>query len=55
MRDRIMQHLNAAFEGAKDYKPSKKDWLASHWSGFMSPAQVCVCGGGGVTCIKFTK
>lgn len=37
------QHLSilgTEFESAKEYKPSKKDWLASHWQGFYSPAQL---------------
>lgn len=40
MYDKIMATLNTAFDAAKDYKPQKKDWLASHWHGFMSPAQL---------------
>ncbi len=54
VHDRIQKLLNESFEAAKDYKPQPKDWLASHWEGFMSPAQVwigcgcysmCSCGG----------
>ena len=55
------QHLSilgTEFESAKEYKPSKKDWLASHWQGFYSPAPLsrirntgraaeCPAGGGG--------
>lgn len=37
---KISSTLDVEFEGAKSYKPSKKDWLASHWEGFMSPAQL---------------
>lgn len=37
---KISSILDTEFEGAKSYVPSKKDWLASHWEGFMSPAQM---------------
>lgn len=40
IHDNIQRLLNAEFDGAKEYKPSAKDWLASHWSGFKSPAQL---------------
>lgn len=40
IHDNIQLKLNEAFEGAKDYQPKAKDWLASHWQGFMSPAQL---------------
>lgn len=36
----ILQQLGTEFEAAKDYKPNTKDWLASHWQGFHSPAQM---------------
>lgn len=39
VHDKIQAELGAAFEAAKDYKPAKRDWLASHWDGFMSPVQ----------------
>jgi 2-oxoglutarate dehydrogenase E1 component len=38
--DRVQQKLAEAFEASRDYKPRAKDWLASHWEGFMSPAQM---------------
>ncbi|GIL90737.1 hypothetical protein Vretimale_15815 [Volvox reticuliferus] len=40
IHDKVQTLLNDAFEAAKDYRPQKKDWLASHWHGFMSPAQM---------------
>lgn len=36
---KVQEILNREFEAAKSYVPQKKDWLASHWEGFMSPAQ----------------
>jgi 2-oxoglutarate dehydrogenase E1 component len=38
--DRVQTKLSEAFEASRDYKPRAKDWLASHWEGFMSPAQM---------------
>ena len=29
--------LEAAYTGAKDYKPNKADWLEGHWSGLKQP------------------
>ena len=40
MHDRVQGLLAAEFDAAKEYKPSAKDWLASHWHGFLSPAQM---------------
>ena len=40
MHDRVQGLLATEFDAAKDYKPSAKDWLASHWHGFLSPAQM---------------
>lgn len=40
IHDNIQAKLNEAFDAAKDYQPKAKDWLASHWQGFMSPAQL---------------
>ena len=40
MHDKIQTTLSAAFDMGKDYKPAARDWLASHWEGFMSPAQL---------------
>ncbi|KAL4441839.1 hypothetical protein ABPG77_003755 [Micractinium sp. CCAP 211/92] len=37
--DKVQKLLHDAFEGAKDYKPKKGDWLSSYWAGFMSPHQ----------------
>ena len=33
MADEYGQALEAAFEGAKDYKVNKADWLEGHWAG----------------------
>jgi len=38
--DKILATLNTEFDAGKSYVPKKKDWLASHWQGFMSPAQL---------------
>lgn len=38
--DKILTTLNTEFELGKAYVAKKKDWLASHWEGFMSPAQL---------------
>eukprot|EP00798_Chlamydomonas_sp_ICE-L_P027387 gene27387-4689_t len=40
IHDKILSTLNTEFDLAKDYKPQKKDWLASHWEGFYSPGQM---------------
>jgi 2-oxoglutarate dehydrogenase E1 component len=40
IHSKITQILNEEFEASKSYVPKKKDWLASHWEGFMSPAQL---------------
>lgn len=32
--------LNEEFEASKEYIPQKRDWLASHWTGFKSPEQI---------------
>jgi hypothetical protein len=40
VHDRIQELLAVEYEGAGNYKPAAKDWLASHWQGFMSPAQL---------------
>eukprot|EP00879_Flechtneria_rotunda_P007432 GHRR01007796.1.p1 GENE.GHRR01007796.1~~GHRR01007796.1.p1 ORF type:complete len:742 (+),score=239.80 GHRR01007796.1:134-2359(+) len=40
IHDRIQELLNQEYEAGRDYRPSAKDWLASHWQGFMSPAQL---------------
>jgi hypothetical protein len=37
--DKVQKMLHDAFEGAKEYKPKKGDWLSSYWAGFMSPHQ----------------
>ncbi len=34
MLDEYNQTLEAAYEGAKDYKVNKADWLEGHWAGF---------------------
>lgn len=40
VHDKVQNTLAEAFDSAKDHKPSPRDWLASHWEGFMSPAQL---------------
>ena len=40
VHDRVQDILNAEYEASRSYRPSTKDWLASHWQGFMSPAQL---------------
>ena len=40
IQDRTSSILSSEFEAAKDYTPSKKDWLSSHWTGFHSPLQM---------------
>ncbi|MEW5306228.1 MAG: hypothetical protein WDW36_008709 [Sanguina aurantia] len=40
LHKRILGLLEEAMEGSKEYTPQKRDWLASHWEGFMSPAQI---------------
>ncbi|KAJ8760315.1 hypothetical protein K2173_011868 [Erythroxylum novogranatense] len=37
---KVSSILNEEFVKSKDYIPQKKDWLASHWSGFKSPEQL---------------
>ncbi|PRW57990.1 2-oxoglutarate mitochondrial-like isoform B [Chlorella sorokiniana] len=37
--DKVQKMMHDAFEGAKEYKPKKSDWLSSYWAGFMSPSQ----------------
>eukprot|EP00878_Enallax_costatus_P004918 GHUV01005173.1.p1 GENE.GHUV01005173.1~~GHUV01005173.1.p1 ORF type:complete len:711 (+),score=203.05 GHUV01005173.1:2140-4272(+) len=40
VHDRIQEILNTEYDSSRNYRPSTKDWLASHWKGFMSPAQL---------------
>jgi 2-oxoglutarate dehydrogenase E1 component len=40
VHEKTLTTLASEFESSKDYKPTKKDWLASHWTGFYSPAQL---------------
>ncbi|KAF8071292.1 ogdh [Scenedesmus sp. PABB004] len=40
VHDRVQEILNTEYEAGRSYRPSAKDWLASHWQGFMSPAQL---------------
>jgi 2-oxoglutarate dehydrogenase E1 component len=40
VHDRVQDILNSEYEASRSYRPSAKDWLASHWHGFMSPAQL---------------
>jgi 2-oxoglutarate dehydrogenase E1 component len=37
--DRVQSILHEAFEGAKNTKAKKSEWLSSYWQGFMSPHQ----------------
>jgi 2-oxoglutarate dehydrogenase E1 component len=37
--DDYNQELEAAFEGAKDYKVNKADWLEGHWTGLSAAAE----------------
>lgn len=48
VHDRIQATLSSEFEASKDYKPAPKDWLTSHWDGFMSPKQLSKIRGTGV-------
>lgn len=38
--DRVAQLLHDAYEGAKEHRGTKKEWLSSVWEGFMSPSQL---------------
>lgn len=38
--DKITATLGIEFDAASSYTPQAKDWLASHWTGFRSPAQL---------------
>jgi 2-oxoglutarate dehydrogenase E1 component len=40
IHDRVQLLLNSEFDASRSYKPTAKDWLASHWQGFMSPVQL---------------
>lgn len=40
LHDKIQNVLSSEYEKSKDHKQNPKDWLASHWQGFMSPAQM---------------
>jgi 2-oxoglutarate dehydrogenase E1 component len=40
VHDRVQEILNTEYEASRSYRPTTKDWLASHWQGFMSPAQM---------------
>lgn len=40
VHDRVQEILNSEYEASRSYRPTTKDWLASHWQGFMSPAQM---------------
>eukprot|EP00775_Hariotina_reticulata_P006514 gene6515-6741_t len=40
IHDRVQHLLNSEFDESRNYKPTAKDWLASHWQGFMSPVQL---------------
>ena len=39
IHNRVQHMLQSEFDAAKDYKPKPREWLASMWAGFMSPAQ----------------
>ncbi|KAI0565325.1 2-oxoglutarate dehydrogenase E1 component [Gracilaria domingensis] len=42
LKDSINTHLSEKFEQGKDWKPSAKDWLSSHWKGMKSEADLSV-------------
>ncbi|XP_004307551.1 PREDICTED: 2-oxoglutarate dehydrogenase, mitochondrial-like [Fragaria vesca subsp. vesca] len=40
IQNKVNTILNEEFLASKDYVPKRRDWLASHWSGFKSPEQL---------------
>ncbi|KAM1370992.1 hypothetical protein ACFX2F_041393 [Malus domestica] len=40
IQNKVNSILNEELLASKDYVPQKRDWLASHWSGFKSPEQI---------------
>lgn len=40
IQKKVSAILNEEFRASKDYIPQKRDWLASHWTGFKSPEQI---------------
>ncbi|CAI0443075.1 unnamed protein product [Linum tenue] len=40
INEKVSAILNEEFLASKDYVPKRRDWLASHWTGFKSPEQV---------------
>lgn len=40
IQKKVSSILNEEFEASKEYIPQKRDWLASHWTGFKSPEQI---------------
>ncbi|CAN8251494.1 unnamed protein product [Cochlearia groenlandica] len=40
IQKKVNSILNEEFNASKDYIPQKRDWLASHWTGFKSPEQI---------------
>jgi 2-oxoglutarate dehydrogenase E1 component len=40
IQEKVLSILNEEFLASKDYVPKRRDWLASHWSGFKSPEQL---------------
>ena len=44
--------LNEEFLASKDYVPKRRDWLASHWSGFKSPEQLSRIRNTGYVCVS---
>jgi hypothetical protein len=50
VHDRVQEILNTEYEASRSYRPTTKDWLASHWQGFMSPAKMSRIRNTGVLC-----
>lgn len=40
MKDKVSTIMQNEFKEARYYQPAARDWLASHWRGFMSPEQL---------------
>lgn len=39
IRDKVNNNLNAEYNAKDESEQLPRDWLASHWEGFLSPAQ----------------
>ncbi|XP_011024057.1 PREDICTED: 2-oxoglutarate dehydrogenase, mitochondrial-like [Populus euphratica] len=40
IQEKVLSILNEEFLASKDHVTNRRDWLASHWSGFKSPEQL---------------